>query len=95
MCGPNATMAPLPPHAFGQGSSFARRLGFMKHIRNNPEGRLAAITLQIDSLQARLCGTRMIDGRREALGPIERSFLEIEIAELRIEYAGVVSKLPM
>lgn len=65
------------PHAFGRGSSFARRLGFMKHIRNSPEGRLAAIALQIDSLQARLCGTRMIDGRRQTLGPVETSFLEI------------------
>jgi hypothetical protein len=67
----------------------------MKHIRTNPEGRLAAITSQIDSLQARLCGTLMIDGHRQTLGPVETSFLEIEIAELRIEYAGLVAKLPM
>lgn len=67
----------------------------MKHIRPNLEGRLAAIRSQIDSLQARLCGTLMIDGRRQTLGPVETSFLEIEIAELRIEYAGLVDKLPM
>ena len=67
----------------------------MKHIRTNPEGRLAAITSQIDSLQARLYGTLMIDGHRQTLGPVETSFLEIEIAELRIEYAGLVAKLPM
>jgi hypothetical protein len=67
----------------------------MKHIRTNPEGSLAAITSQIDSLQARLCGTLMIDGHRQTPGPVETSFLEIEIAELRIEYAGLVAKLPM
>jgi hypothetical protein len=37
----------------------------------------------------------MNDGRRQTLGPIETSFLEIEIAELRIEYAGLVARLPM
>ncbi len=67
----------------------------MKHIRTKPEGRLAAITSQIDSLQARLRGALMIDGHRRPLGPVETSFLEIEIAELRIEYAGLVAKLPM
>jgi len=67
----------------------------MKFIRTNPEGRLAAITSQIDSLQVRLCGTLMTDGRRQAIGPVETSFLEIEIAELRIEYTGLVAKLPM
>ena len=67
----------------------------MKYIRTNPEGRLAAITSQIDSLQARLRGTLWIDGRTQTLGPVETSFLEIEIAELRIEYTGLVAKLPM
>jgi hypothetical protein len=37
----------------------------------------------------------MLDGHRQTLGPIETSFLKIEIAELRIEYAGLVTKLPM
>jgi hypothetical protein len=37
----------------------------------------------------------MIDGRTQTLGPVETSFLEIEIAELRIEYTGLVAKLPM
>lgn len=37
----------------------------------------------------------MIDGHRQTLGPVETSFLEIEIAELRIEYAGLVAKLPL
>jgi len=37
----------------------------------------------------------MTDGRRQAIGPVETSFLEIEIAELRIEYAGLVARLPM
>ncbi len=67
----------------------------MKHIRTNPQGRLDAITSRIDSLQARLRGTLMIDGRTQTLGPVETSFLEIEIAELRIEYTGLVAKLPM
>ena len=67
----------------------------MKYIHTDPESRLAAITSQIDSLQARLFGTLMIDGRRQTLGPVETSFLEIEMAELRIEYAGLVAKLVM
>jgi hypothetical protein len=66
----------------------------MKHIRTNSVDRLADITSQIDLLQARLCGTWMTDGRRRTLGPVETSFLEIEIAELRIEYAGLVVRLP-
>lgn len=37
----------------------------------------------------------MSDGRIQTLGPVETSFLEIEIAELRIEYTGLVGKLPM
>ena len=67
----------------------------MKRIRTNLEGRMVEITSQIDLLQARLCGAFMPDGHRQTLGPVETSFLEIEIAELRIEYAGLVAKLPM
>jgi hypothetical protein len=67
----------------------------MKRIHTAPEGRMVAITSQIDLLQARLCGALMLDGRRQTLGPVETSFLKIEIAELRIEYAGLVAKLPM
>jgi hypothetical protein len=66
----------------------------MKTFRNNPEHRLASINAQIDSLQTRLQGL-VVDGRHHLLGPVETSFLEIEIAELRVEYNGLIAKLPM
>ena len=60
----------------------------------NTEVRLASINSQIDALQSRLIGS-MIDGRRQSIGPVETSMLEIELAELRIEHANIIAKLPM
>jgi len=37
----------------------------------------------------------MINGRRQLIGPVETSMLEIELAELRIEHANIIAKLPM
>jgi len=37
----------------------------------------------------------MIDGRRQPIGPVEKLMLEIELAELRIEHANYLGKLPM
>lgn len=34
----------------------------------------------------------MIDGRKQSIGPIETSILEIELAELRIEYANLIAR---
>jgi hypothetical protein len=60
----------------------------------NSEARLASINSQIDSLQSRL-GGKMIDGRRQSIGPVETSMLEIELAELRIEHAKLMARHPM
>jgi hypothetical protein len=66
----------------------------MQRFLINSEVRLASINSQIDSIQSRLEGT-MIDSRRQSIGPVETSMLEIELAELRIEHAKLIAKLPM
>lgn len=66
----------------------------MQRFLPNSEVRLASIDSLIDSLQSRLSGA-MIDGRRQSIGPVETSMLEIELAELRIEHANIIAKLPM
>jgi hypothetical protein len=66
----------------------------MQRFLINSEVRLASINSQIDSLQSRLSGS-MIDGHRQSIGPVETSMLEIELAELRIEHANLIAKLPM
>jgi hypothetical protein len=66
----------------------------MQRFLINSEVRLASINSQIDSLLSRLGGS-MINGRRQLIGPVETSMLEIELAELRIEHAKLIAKLPM
>jgi hypothetical protein len=66
----------------------------MQRFLINSEVRLASINSQIDSLLSRLGGS-MINGRRQLIGPVETSMLEIELAELRIEHANIIAKLPM
>jgi hypothetical protein len=66
----------------------------MQRFLINSEVRLASINSQIDSLLSRLGGS-MINGRRQLIGPVETSMREIELAELRIEHANIIAKLPM
>jgi len=66
----------------------------MQRFLINSEVRLASINSQIDSLLSRLGGS-MINGRRQLIGHVETSRLEIELAELRIEHANIIAKLPM
>jgi len=66
----------------------------MQRFLPNSEVRLASIDSQIDSLQSRL-SRAMIDDRRQSIGPVETLMLEIELAELRIEHANIIAKLPM
>lgn len=66
----------------------------MQRFLLDTEGRLTAINSQIDSIRSRLAGA-MIDGRKQSVGPVETSMLEIELAELRIEHANLIAKLPM
>ena len=66
----------------------------MQRFLLNPTVRLASIDSQIDSIRSRLGGA-MIDGQKQSIGPAETSMLEIELAELRIEHANLIAKLPM
>jgi hypothetical protein len=66
----------------------------MQRFLINTEVRLASINSQIDSLQSRLSGSK-IEGRTQSIGPVETSMLEIELAELRMEHANIIAKLPM
>ena len=66
----------------------------MQRFLLNSEVRLASINSQIDSLHSRLEGS-MINNRTQSIGPVERLVLEIELAELRIEHASLIAKLPM
>jgi hypothetical protein len=34
----------------------------------------------------------MIDGKKQSIGPVETSILEIELAELRIEHANLIAR---
>ncbi len=36
----------------------------------------------------------MIDGRRQSIGPVETSTLEIELAELQIEHPNIIAQTP-
>jgi len=66
----------------------------MQHFLTNATARLTAVNSQIDSIQSRLSLPRSYD-RTRSVGPVERLVLEIELAELRLEHASLVSKLPM
>jgi len=66
----------------------------MQHHPIGPKARLDSLSQQIRSIQAKL-NTAVSHDAMRTVGPVERLMLEIDLAELNIEYTYLLARHAM